>query len=158
MSICAVRYIQFLSTWLKKQQTAKYHKHHLLIRALVVCFFCIAVKKKSTVAEVSFLNLCILPGPILVITEYCCYGDLLNFLRRKRESFINSQVDDGYYRNVFKQSETARCVFVFYLTGKWLPCQNEILTVCVCVVQQWSDWHRIYAHASLRKRKVFPVR
>ncbi|XP_062285688.1 KIT proto-oncogene, receptor tyrosine kinase b [Scomber scombrus] len=56
---------------------------------------------------VNLLGACTVGGPILVITEYCCYGDLLNFLRRKRESFLNSQVDDGYYRNVFKQSEPA---------------------------------------------------
>lgn len=29
------------------------------------------------------------PGPVLVITEYCCHGDLLNFLRNKAENFLN---------------------------------------------------------------------
>uniref|UniRef100_A0A8C5D175 receptor protein-tyrosine kinase n=1 Tax=Gouania willdenowi TaxID=441366 RepID=A0A8C5D175_GOUWI len=53
---------------------------------------------------VNLLGACTIGGPILVITEYCCYGDLLNFLRRKRESFLNSQVGDGYYRNVLKQT------------------------------------------------------
>lgn len=57
-----------------------------------------------------YFNLCILPGPILVITEYCCYGDLLNFLRRKRECFLNSQVEDSYYRNILNQAEPTRCV------------------------------------------------
>ncbi|XP_014899299.1 KIT proto-oncogene, receptor tyrosine kinase b isoform X1 [Poecilia latipinna] len=57
---------------------------------------------------VNLLGACTVGGPILVITEYCCYGDLLNFLRRKRESFLNSQVGDGYYRNVPKQSEPTR--------------------------------------------------
>ncbi|XP_037620631.1 KIT proto-oncogene, receptor tyrosine kinase b [Sebastes umbrosus] len=54
---------------------------------------------------VNLLGACTVGGPILVITEYCCYGDLLNFLRRKRESFLNSQVGDGYYRNVSNQTE-----------------------------------------------------
>ncbi|XP_034544950.1 KIT proto-oncogene, receptor tyrosine kinase b isoform X1 [Notolabrus celidotus] len=54
---------------------------------------------------VNLLGACTVGGPILVITEYCCYGDLLNFLRRKRESFLNSQVGDGYYRNVSNQAE-----------------------------------------------------
>ena len=27
-------------------------------------------------------------GPVLVITEYCCYGDLLNFLRRQAEAML----------------------------------------------------------------------
>ncbi|XP_061592074.1 KIT proto-oncogene, receptor tyrosine kinase b [Cololabis saira] len=57
---------------------------------------------------VNLLGACTVGGPILVITEYCCYGDLLNFLRRKRESFLNSQVGDGYYRNVSSQMETTR--------------------------------------------------
>uniref|UniRef100_A0A8C4GSM8 receptor protein-tyrosine kinase n=1 Tax=Dicentrarchus labrax TaxID=13489 RepID=A0A8C4GSM8_DICLA len=54
---------------------------------------------------VNLLGACTVGGPILVITEYCCYGDLLNFLRRKREPFLNSQVGDGYYRNVSNQPE-----------------------------------------------------
>uniref|UniRef100_A0A672Z2T5 receptor protein-tyrosine kinase n=1 Tax=Sphaeramia orbicularis TaxID=375764 RepID=A0A672Z2T5_9TELE len=61
---------------------------------------------------VNLLGACTVGGPILVITEYCCYGDLLNFLRRKRESFLNSQISDGYYRNVVNQTEPVRCVSV----------------------------------------------
>ncbi|XP_036972148.1 KIT proto-oncogene, receptor tyrosine kinase b isoform X2 [Acanthopagrus latus] len=57
---------------------------------------------------VNLLGACTVGGPILVITEYCCYGDLLNFLRRKRESFLNSQVGDGYYRNVSNRTEPVR--------------------------------------------------
>ncbi|XP_054024432.1 macrophage colony-stimulating factor 1 receptor [Dryobates pubescens] len=37
---------------------------------------------------VNLLGACTSGGPILVITEYCRYGDLLNFLRRKAESII----------------------------------------------------------------------
>lgn len=59
------------------------------------------------VNTVNLLGACTVGGPILVITEYCCYGDLLNFLRRKRQSFLNSQVGDGYYRNVSNQAEPA---------------------------------------------------
>lgn len=67
----------------------------------------------KSASEVFFSSLFTLPGPILVITEYCCYGDLLNFLRRNREAFKNSQVGDGYYRNVSNPTEhTARCACV----------------------------------------------
>lgn len=49
-------------------------------------------------------NFCLSAGPTLVITEYCCFGDLLNFLRRKRESFINFKLEeDSYYRNISQQ-------------------------------------------------------
>lgn len=57
---------------------------------------------------VNLLGACTVGGPILVITEYCCYGDLLNFLRRKRESFLNSQAGDGYYCNISNQTEPRR--------------------------------------------------
>uniref|UniRef100_A0A9J7Y369 receptor protein-tyrosine kinase n=2 Tax=Cyprinus carpio TaxID=7962 RepID=A0A9J7Y369_CYPCA len=37
---------------------------------------------------VNLLGACTVGGPTLMITEYCCYGDLLNFLRRKRDAFF----------------------------------------------------------------------
>lgn len=55
---------------------------------------------------VNLLGACTVGGPTLVITEYCCFGDLLNFLRRKRESFIcYKNEEDCYYRNVVLQRE-----------------------------------------------------
>ncbi|XP_071395168.1 mast/stem cell growth factor receptor kita isoform X1 [Centroberyx affinis] len=57
---------------------------------------------------VNLLGACTVGGPTLVITEYCCFGDLLNFLRRKRESFICSKLEENcYYRNVMQQRDTA---------------------------------------------------
>uniref|UniRef100_A0A3Q3W2Z2 receptor protein-tyrosine kinase n=1 Tax=Mola mola TaxID=94237 RepID=A0A3Q3W2Z2_MOLML len=54
---------------------------------------------------VNLLGACTVGGPTLVITEYCCFGDLLNFLRRKRESFICFKLEeDCYYRNVTPDS------------------------------------------------------
>lgn len=50
-------------------------------------------------------------GPTLVITEYCCYGDLLNFLRRKRDSFICSKQEDhaeaALYKNLLHSKESS---------------------------------------------------
>uniref|UniRef100_A0A672LWH4 Mast/stem cell growth factor receptor Kit n=1 Tax=Sinocyclocheilus grahami TaxID=75366 RepID=A0A672LWH4_SINGR len=49
---------------------------------------------------VNLLGACTIGGPTLVITEYCCFGDLLNFLRRRRESFYFTTLgEDSYYRN-----------------------------------------------------------
>uniref|UniRef100_A0A8C4JE17 receptor protein-tyrosine kinase n=1 Tax=Dromaius novaehollandiae TaxID=8790 RepID=A0A8C4JE17_DRONO len=36
---------------------------------------------------VNLLGACTVSGPIYLIFEYCCYGDLLNYLRSKREKF-----------------------------------------------------------------------
>uniref|UniRef100_A0A8C7NNS3 receptor protein-tyrosine kinase n=1 Tax=Oncorhynchus mykiss TaxID=8022 RepID=A0A8C7NNS3_ONCMY len=66
---------------------------------------------------VNLLGACTVGGPTLVITEYCCFGDLLNFLRRKRETFFCSKLgDDCYYRNVMLQrgTATAGSVWTFY--------------------------------------------
>ncbi|XP_043091244.1 KIT proto-oncogene, receptor tyrosine kinase b isoform X2 [Puntigrus tetrazona] len=57
---------------------------------------------------VNLLGACTVGGPILVITEYCCYGDLLNFLRRKRDAFFSSKTGDGYYKNLLSQTQPSR--------------------------------------------------
>uniref|UniRef100_A0A8D3CYR7 receptor protein-tyrosine kinase n=1 Tax=Scophthalmus maximus TaxID=52904 RepID=A0A8D3CYR7_SCOMX len=55
---------------------------------------------------VNLLGACTVGGPTLVITEYCCFGDLLNFLRRKRECFICYKMEeDCYYRNIVPQRD-----------------------------------------------------
>uniref|UniRef100_A0A7N6B7H3 receptor protein-tyrosine kinase n=1 Tax=Anabas testudineus TaxID=64144 RepID=A0A7N6B7H3_ANATE len=66
---------------------------------------------------VNLLGACTVGGPTLVITEYCCFGDLLNFLRRKRESFISFKLEeDCYYRNVTPQSDAAGDSLNGYMT------------------------------------------
>lgn len=60
---------------------------------------------------VNLLGACTTGGPTLVITEYCCYGDLLNFLRRKRSSFICTKPgadcrNKAVYMNLASQKET----------------------------------------------------
>ncbi|XP_052054578.1 mast/stem cell growth factor receptor Kit isoform X1 [Apodemus sylvaticus] len=60
---------------------------------------------------VNLLGACTVGGPTLVITEYCCYGDLLNFLRRKRDSFIFSkheeQAEAALYKNLLHSKESS---------------------------------------------------
>ncbi|KAM3620504.1 uncharacterized protein V6R79_024611 [Siganus canaliculatus] len=66
---------------------------------------------------VNLLGACTVGGPTLVITEYCCFGDLLNFLRRKREAFICfKHEEDCYYRNVMPQRDTAGDSLNGYMT------------------------------------------
>ncbi|KFQ76709.1 Receptor-type tyrosine-protein kinase FLT3, partial [Phaethon lepturus] len=52
---------------------------------------------------VNLLGACTVSGPIYLIFEYCCYGDLLNYLRSKREKFHWTLTD------IFKQHN-----FIFY--------------------------------------------
>lgn len=71
-------------------------------------------------------RLCFSAGPTLVITEYCCFGDLLNFLRRKRESFICFKLEeDCYYRNVTLQRDAAGSGSFFVCIKRSLMCVEE---------------------------------
>ncbi|XP_043926027.1 macrophage colony-stimulating factor 1 receptor-like [Protopterus annectens] len=55
---------------------------------------------------VNLLGACTYGGPILVITEYCCHGDLLNFLRKKADCVIAYPIKEllqdciGDYKNI----------------------------------------------------------
>ncbi|KAH0625084.1 hypothetical protein JD844_033170 [Phrynosoma platyrhinos] len=42
---------------------------------------------------VNLLGACTMSGPIYLIFEYCCYGDLLNYLRSKRDRFHKTWTD-----------------------------------------------------------------
>uniref|UniRef100_A0A671TXM8 receptor protein-tyrosine kinase n=1 Tax=Sparus aurata TaxID=8175 RepID=A0A671TXM8_SPAAU len=45
---------------------------------------------------VNLLGACTKPGgPLMVIVEYCCYGNLSNFLKSKREVFVHNPVNGG---------------------------------------------------------------
>ncbi|XP_029004030.1 mast/stem cell growth factor receptor kita isoform X2 [Betta splendens] len=66
---------------------------------------------------VNLLGACTVGGPTLVITEYCCFGDLLNFLRKKRDAFICYKLEeDCYYRNVALQGDAAGDSLNGYMT------------------------------------------
>uniref|UniRef100_A0A8C1BHJ6 receptor protein-tyrosine kinase n=1 Tax=Cyprinus carpio carpio TaxID=630221 RepID=A0A8C1BHJ6_CYPCA len=61
---------------------------------------------------VNLLGACTQGGPMLLITEYCCQGDLLNFLRQRAETFVNNVLgvqsfpeNSNLYKNVAVQKE-----------------------------------------------------
>ncbi|XP_035265075.1 macrophage colony-stimulating factor 1 receptor isoform X1 [Anguilla anguilla] len=64
---------------------------------------------------VNLLGACTHGGPVLVITEYCCHGDLLNFLRGKAETFLNCVMtmpeipeETGVYKNLSTEKKYIR--------------------------------------------------
>ncbi|KAL1773521.1 macrophage colony-stimulating factor 1 receptor [Sigmodon hispidus] len=64
---------------------------------------------------VNLLGACTHGGPVLVITEYCCYGDLLNFLRRKAEAMLGPSLSpahnpegDTSYKNIHLEKKYVR--------------------------------------------------
>ncbi|XP_074147856.1 macrophage colony-stimulating factor 1 receptor [Sminthopsis crassicaudata] len=75
---------------------------------------------------VNLLGACTHGGPVLVITEYCHYGDLLNFLRRKTEDMLvptlSSEPDGGPgYRNIHLEKK--------YIPGQGLDTYVEMRPV-----------------------------
>ncbi|XP_069006796.1 mast/stem cell growth factor receptor kita isoform X2 [Embiotoca jacksoni] len=78
---------------------------------------------------VNLLGACTVGGPTLMITEYCCFGDLLNFLRRKRESYICFKLEeDYYYRNVMQQRVTDGDSLNGYMTMRPSAASNPPLS------------------------------
>uniref|UniRef100_A0A8K9X799 receptor protein-tyrosine kinase n=1 Tax=Oncorhynchus mykiss TaxID=8022 RepID=A0A8K9X799_ONCMY len=64
---------------------------------------------------VNLLGACTQAGPVLVITEYCSHGDLLNFLRHKQETFLNTVMnmpevpeETSDYKNVCEEKQFIR--------------------------------------------------
>ncbi|KAG9266158.1 macrophage colony-stimulating factor 1 receptor 1-like, partial [Astyanax mexicanus] len=51
---------------------------------------------------VNLLGACTQGGPVLLITEYCSHGDLLNFLRRRAEVFLNSVLQECDLNSSYK--------------------------------------------------------
>ncbi|KAF7702314.1 macrophage colony-stimulating factor 1 receptor isoform X2 [Silurus meridionalis] len=60
---------------------------------------------------VNLLGACTHGGPVLVITEYCCHGDLLNILRHKAQSFLNCVVSIPEDRSSYKNISTDKMYF-----------------------------------------------
>ncbi|XP_077448241.1 platelet-derived growth factor receptor beta-like [Stigmatopora argus] len=57
---------------------------------------------------VNLLGACTSGGPVYLITEYCCHGDLANYLRRHKQTFGDGNVNakreaDGGYMHMSKQ-------------------------------------------------------
>uniref|UniRef100_A0A1A8K9A6 receptor protein-tyrosine kinase n=1 Tax=Nothobranchius kuhntae TaxID=321403 RepID=A0A1A8K9A6_NOTKU len=61
---------------------------------------------------VNLLGACTRGGPMLMITEYCSHGDLLNFLRAHAQDFMVSMMsgeeDDACYKNIAVQPPRLR--------------------------------------------------
>uniref|UniRef100_A0A8D2PGG2 receptor protein-tyrosine kinase n=1 Tax=Zosterops lateralis melanops TaxID=1220523 RepID=A0A8D2PGG2_ZOSLA len=63
---------------------------------------------------VNLLGACTVSGPIYLIFEYCCYGDLLNYLRSKREKFhwtltdIFKQQNFSFYHNIHQDQNSSQ--------------------------------------------------
>lgn len=85
---------------------------------------------------VNLLGACTHGGPVLVITEYCHHGDLLNFLRRKAEDMLvptlSSEPDGGPgYRNIHLEKK--------YVHGQGLDTYVEMRPVSSSSSSSFSE-------------------
>ncbi|XP_061607443.1 platelet-derived growth factor receptor beta-like isoform X2 [Phyllopteryx taeniolatus] len=59
---------------------------------------------------VNLLGACTSGGPVYVVTEFCCHGDLANYLRRHKHTFVHGSAHakreaDGGYMDVMSKRE-----------------------------------------------------
>ncbi|XP_026135817.1 macrophage colony-stimulating factor 1 receptor [Carassius auratus] len=77
---------------------------------------------------VNLLGACTQSGPVLVITEYCCHGDLLNFLRSKAENFLNFVMTIPNPEMDYKNINTER-MFIRSDSGISSTCSDNYLAM-----------------------------
>ncbi|XP_025021627.1 receptor-type tyrosine-protein kinase FLT3 [Python bivittatus] len=74
---------------------------------------------------VNLLGACTKSGPVYLIFEYCCYGDLLNYLRSKRDTFhktwteVFSQHNFSFYHNFRGQINSRNGIIL--TNGSYIP-------------------------------------
>lgn len=87
-------------------------------------------------------------GPVLVITEYCSLGDLLNFLRQKAETFVNFVMNmpdivenSNDYKNICNQKHFIRRYIIknVHLWKTYNLCFRILLTSSVFFFSSNSD-------------------
>uniref|UniRef100_A0A8C1ETP7 receptor protein-tyrosine kinase n=1 Tax=Cyprinus carpio carpio TaxID=630221 RepID=A0A8C1ETP7_CYPCA len=84
---------------------------------------------------VNLLGACTHGGPVLVITEYCCHGDLLNFLRNKAENFLNFVMMIPTPVTDYKNVDTERMFFRSEADGSWPLDMDDLLRFSYQVAQ-----------------------
>uniref|UniRef100_A0A667ZXZ5 receptor protein-tyrosine kinase n=1 Tax=Myripristis murdjan TaxID=586833 RepID=A0A667ZXZ5_9TELE len=101
---------------------------------------------------VNLLGACTYGGPVLVITEYCSHGDLLNFLRQRAEPFLNFIMsvpeiteEPGDYKNICNQKQFIRSDsgISSVSSGSYLemrPSQQPIKSSLDSVCEEGGDW------------------
>uniref|UniRef100_A0A8C0VPS6 receptor protein-tyrosine kinase n=1 Tax=Cyanistes caeruleus TaxID=156563 RepID=A0A8C0VPS6_CYACU len=84
---------------------------------------------------VNLLGACTVSGPIYLIFEYCCYGDLLNYLRSKREKFhwtltdIFKQQNFSFYHNIHQDQNSRMETHLNYGVNTTLCREDEFETI-----------------------------
>ncbi|XP_072119078.1 receptor-type tyrosine-protein kinase FLT3 [Mobula birostris] len=80
---------------------------------------------------VNLLGACTHSGPVYLIFEYCCYGDLLNYLRNNREKFHKTLTDVfalnnfSFYHNLHNDQQLRYNSGNFLQNGSYIPINRK---------------------------------
>ncbi|XP_078078977.1 receptor-type tyrosine-protein kinase FLT3-like [Mustelus asterias] len=80
---------------------------------------------------VNLLGACTISGPVYLIFEYCCYGDLLNYLRNNREKFHKTLTDVfahnnfSFYHNLYNDEQCSYKARTFLQNESYVPMNRE---------------------------------
>lgn len=92
-------------------------------------------------------------GPVLVITEYCSLGDLLNFLRQKAETFVNLVMNipeimenSNDYKNICNQKWYIRRYVKVCVCEHFYFCQHPSFYFLACPGFFTLQWQRHLQH------------
>ncbi|XP_066575984.1 platelet-derived growth factor receptor alpha [Amia ocellicauda] len=114
---------------------------------------------------VNLLGACTKSGPIYIITEYCFYGDLVNYLHKNRENFLNRHPEkvkkdlDIFGINPTDESTRSYVILSFGNQGDYMDMKQADTTQYVPMLEmkdgsKYSDIQRSsYDHPPSHKQK-----
>nr|XP_006113545.1 platelet-derived growth factor receptor alpha [Pelodiscus sinensis]XP_014424183.1 platelet-derived growth factor receptor alpha [Pelodiscus sinensis] len=116
---------------------------------------------------VNLLGACTKSGPIYIITEYCFYGDLVNYLHKNRDNFLSRHPEkskkdfDIFGMNTADESTRSYVILSFENNGEYMDMKQADTTQYVPMLERkqgskYSDIQRsLYDRpASYKKKSV----
>uniref|UniRef100_A0A674GQU1 Platelet-derived growth factor receptor alpha n=1 Tax=Taeniopygia guttata TaxID=59729 RepID=A0A674GQU1_TAEGU len=91
---------------------------------------------------VNLLGACTKSGPIYIITEYCFYGDLVNYLHKNRDNFLNRHPEkpkkdlDIFGMNPADESTRSYVILSFENTGEYMDMKQADTTQYVPMLER----------------------
>ncbi|XP_078250802.1 platelet-derived growth factor receptor alpha isoform X1 [Pogona vitticeps] len=120
---------------------------------------------------VNLLGACTKSGPIYIITEYCFYGDLVNYLHKNRDNFLNRYPEktkkdlDIFGMNSADESTRSYVILSFENNGEYMDMKQAETTQYVPMLERkdrskYSDIQRsLYDRpASYKKKSLSDVK
>ncbi|XP_072108801.1 platelet-derived growth factor receptor alpha [Mobula birostris] len=114
---------------------------------------------------VNLLGACTKAGPIYIITEYCFYGDLVNYLHKNRDSFISRYSEKGkkevdiFGINPADESTRSYVILSFESNGDYMDMKQAESTQYVPMLERKSSFkytdiqQHMYDHPPSQKKK-----